>query len=132
MTVTLLSAKRGCSDCIIMMHFIPSDEKFKLRSRALDMHWSMYLVLSSFSNVSHQIELLVIQVLVVEDVIEVVHAAVDDEVHSVWNVLGQDSFLVSRRSLLLDGLSLTPVNFLDSVGDQTGDGFGLCPAIREI
>ena len=97
------------------------------------MHWSMYLVLSSFSNVSHKIELLVIQVLVVEDVIEVVHAAVDDEVHGVWNVLGQDGFLVSRWSwLLIDRLSLTPVNFLDSVGDQTGDGFGLCPAIREI
>ena len=98
------------------------------------MHWSMYLVLSSFSNVSNQIELLVVQVLVVEDVIEVVHAAVDDVVHGVGDVLGQDGFLVSRWSLLLDGFSaaLTPVNFLDSIGDQTGDGFGLCPAIREI
>ena len=98
------------------------------------MHWSMYLVLSSFSNVSNQIELLVVQVLVVEDVIEVVHAAVDDVVHGVGDVLGQDGFLVSRWSLPLDGFSasLTPVNFLDSIGDQTGDGFGLCPAIREI
>ena len=75
-----------------------------------------------------------VQVLVVEDVIEVVHAAVDDVVHGVGDFLGQDGFLVSSWSLLLDwfSASLTPVNFLDSIGDQTGDGFGLCPAIREI
>ena len=98
------------------------------------MQWSMYLVLSSFSNVSNQIELLVIQALVVEDVIEVIHAAVDDVVYGVGDVLGLDGFLVSRWSIPLDRFSapLTPVNFLDSIGDQTGDGFGLCPAIREI
>ena len=63
-----------------------------------------------------------------------VHAAVDDVVHGVGDVLGQDSLLVSCWSMLLSRLSapLAPVNFLDSIGDQTGDGFGLCPAIREI
>ena len=45
-----------------------------------------YLIFSSFSDVSAQVELFIVEVLVVQDVAELVHVAVDDEVHGVGQV----------------------------------------------
>ena len=94
----------------------------------------MYLVLPSLPDVPHEVELLGVEALAVEDVVEVVHAAVDDVVHGEGDALGQHRLLIPRGSMSLDGVSTlaAAVNFLNSIRDQTGDDFGLCPGIREI
>ena len=60
-----------------------------------------YLIFSSFSDVSAQVELFIVEVLVVQDVAELIHVAVDDEVHGVGQVEESCSLLILGRPLLL-------------------------------
>ena len=60
-----------------------------------------YLIFASFSDVSAQVELFIVEVLVVQDVAELVHVAVDDEVHGVGQVEESCSLLILGRPLLL-------------------------------
>ena len=60
-----------------------------------------YLIFPSFSDVSAQVELFIVEVLVVQDVAELVHVAVDDEVHGVGQVEEPRSLLILGRPLLL-------------------------------
>ena len=62
-----------------------------------------YLIFSSFPDVSAQVELFIVEVLVVENVTELVHVAVDDEVHRVGQIVEPGRLLVLGRPLLPSG-----------------------------
>ena len=62
-----------------------------------------YLIFASFSDISAQVELFIVEGLVVKNVTELIHVAVDDEVHRVRQIVEPSGLLVLSCSLLSGG-----------------------------